>query len=78
MIKYFGVFYSKDNTIHLFPGDTQEECLDKLDYLINSDPRVKERCLATTVVKRDMDNFKEGFIFGNPKSLNVMNRKENR
>lgn len=75
MTKYYGVFYSKDKTIHLFPGDTKEECLDRLDYLVNSDPRVAERALATTVIKRDMDNFKEGFIFGNPKSLNVVKEK---
>lgn len=71
MTKYFAVIYCKDNTIHLWPGDTQEDCLEKLKTLAE-DPRVRDRMKSTTVIKRDMDNFKDGLIFGNPKSLNVV------
>lgn len=71
MIKYFAVIYSKDGTIHLWPGDSQEECLNTLRD-IRDNPIWGDRLASTTVIKRDMSNFKEGLIFGNPKSLNVM------
>lgn len=72
MVKYFGVVYCRDGTIHLTkPQDTQQECLDKLRSWIK-DPKCYERVESTTVIKREMDNFKGGFIFGNPKSLNVV------
>lgn len=70
-IKYFAVVYCYDNTIHLWPGDSQEECLNKLKELYKNDD-IRERMKATTVIKRDMSNFKEGMIFGNPKSLNIV------
>lgn len=73
MFKYYGVVYLLDGTIHLWPGKTQKECLDELKKIRDSKwgPRIK----ATTVIKRNMDNFKDDLIFGNPKSLNVMERK---
>jgi len=73
--KYFGVIYLKDNklgmTYHLFQKDTQEECLLLLKELAQTS-EYAPRMIATTVIKRDMDNFKENMIFGNPKSLNVV------
>lgn len=78
MIKYFGVVYCKDGTIHLTPlQDTQQDCLDTLRFWLE-DPRCYERVEATTVIKREMDNFKNGKIFGNPKSLDVMQDKPKR
>ncbi len=71
MIKYFAVVYCTDGTIHLEPKDTQKECLEKLKKM-SEDPRVRKRMACTTVIKREMNNFKEGRIFGNPKSLNVI------
>ena len=71
MTKYFAVIYCKDGTIHLCPGDSQEECLNKLKK-VSGYNKVKERMSATTVIKRDMSNFKEGRIFGCPKSLNIV------
>lgn len=73
--KYFGVIYLQDDklgmTYHLFQKDTQEECLLLLKELAQTS-EYASRMIATTVIKRDMDNFKEGLIFGNPKSLNVI------
>lgn len=71
MTQYYAVVYCKDGTIHLWPGEDQETCLFKLESL-KEDPRVSKRMQATTVIKRDLDNFKDGMIFGNPKSLNVV------
>lgn len=73
MFKYYGVVYLLDGTIHLWPGDNQKDCLDELIKIRDSEwgPRIK----ATTVIKRNMDNFKDDLIFGNPKSLNVMGGK---
>lgn len=73
MITYFAVVYSPDGTIHLWPGENQEQCLNKLKEVYADAP---DRVQATTVIKRDMDNFKDGMIFGNPKSLNVVGRKQ--
>lgn len=72
MDQYYGVVHLKDGTIHLWPGDSQEECLEILR-------RIKEtwgdRMKATTVIKRNLDNVKDGMIFGSPKSLDVMQEK---
>ena len=73
-IRYFAVVYCYDGTVHLAPGSTQEECLERLrDMKLN--PKTIERMEATTVIKRDMNNFKDDKIFGCPKSLNVMLEK---
>jgi hypothetical protein len=68
---YYAVFYSKDGTIHLWPGEDQPACLQKLRDMMEEDPRVKAACAATTVIKRDMSHFPDGRIFGKPKSLDV-------
>ena len=76
MTQYFGVTYLTDGTMQLWPGKDQQDCLRKLREVRDSKwgPRLK----ATTVIKRDMTNFKDGLIFGSPKSLNVVaERKKN-
>lgn len=70
MDKYYGVIYLEDGTIHLWPGDSQKECLEKLKEI--RDSKWGERMKCTTVIRRNMDNFKDDLIFGNPKSLNVI------
>ena len=70
-INYFAVVYCYDETIHLWKGDSQEECLEKLRKMMQT-PKIAERMKATTVIKRDMSNFVEDMIFGCPKSLNVV------
>lgn len=68
MVRYYGVVYSKDGTMHLTkPHETQEQCLEVLKELIES--KWADRVLRTTVIKRDVEN---DFIFGAPKSLNVV------
>lgn len=74
-IKYFAVIYCHDGTIHLAPGDTQAECLERLAHMTASS-KVLARMKATTVIKRDMSNFKDDMIFGNPKSLDVLQNKK--
>ena len=76
-IRYFAVVYCKPeykNAMHLLPGDSKEDCLEKLRKL-RDDPKINKRILATTVIKRDMSNFKDNLIFGCPKSLDVMQEK---
>ena len=61
--KYFLVLYCHDGTIHLWPGDTKADCLEKLaDALEN--PKVSRLFDDATVIKRDMSNFPDGLIFG--------------
>ena len=67
---HYAVFYSKDGTIHLWPGKTKEECAEKL-YAMMKDKRVHDRCLRTTVIHRAGDGE---FVFGSPESLNVLGR----
>ncbi len=76
-VKYFAVVYCYDGTIHLWKGDTQQKCLDILRRM-REDPDVGCRMESTTVIKRNMSNFKEGKIFGCPKSLDVMQEKPKR
>ena len=73
--KYFAVFYSTDGTIHLWPGDNQEVCLEKLKDM-SIEEGIIDRLKATTVIKRDMSKFKDGMIFGCPKSLNIATSKK--
>lgn len=73
-IKYFAVVYCFDGTIHLWKGNTQEQCLNILRKM-KKDPDVACRMESTTVIKRDMSNFKDNKIFGCPKSLDVMRGK---
>lgn len=74
MQQYFAVVYCHDGTMHLWPGESKEDCMNKLIEM-KENSKIKARMKATTIIKRDMTNFTEGFIFGNPKSLNVMESK---
>lgn len=75
MVKYFGVVYLKNGAVYITkPRDTQQECLDKMKSWVE-EPACREEVAATTVIKREMDNFKDGKIFGTPKSLDVMQCK---
>ena len=72
--KYYPVVYLTDGTIHLMgPHNTQEECLNLLKKIYET--KWKGRMLRTTVIKRDVSNLKDGFLFGCPKSLNVCRTK---
>ncbi len=76
-IKYFAVVYCTKKygySIHLLPGKDKEDCLNNLRKM-KENPKTRERMLATTVIKRNMVNFKDGFIFGCPKSLDVLRSK---
>lgn len=73
MEQYFAVVYCHDGTMHLWPGESKEDCFRKLKEM-KDNSKICSRMKATTIIKRDMSNFKEGFIFGNPKSLDVMSK----
>lgn len=74
MEQYFAVVYCNDGTMHLWPGESKEDCFTKLKKMKES-PKIYSRMKATTIIKRNMDNFEDGFIFGSPKSLNIMGEK---
>ena len=61
--KYYLVIYCKDKTIHLWPGDSKQDCLEKLADMM-TDQKVMGRYENSTIIKRDMSNFKDGLIFG--------------
>lgn len=62
-LQYFLVIYCKDKTIHLWPGDSKQDCLMKLADMLTT-PNVIKRYESSTIIKRDMSNFKDGLIFG--------------
>lgn len=73
-IQYFAVVYctaAYKNSIHLLPCKDKEDALKKLREM-KDDPKVNKRIKATTIIKRDMSNFKDGLLFGCPKVFNVM------
>lgn len=61
--KYYLVIYCKDKTIHLWPGDSKQNCLEKLAGMLKM-PDIIRRYENSTIIKRDMSNFKDGLIFG--------------
>lgn len=61
--KYYLVIYCKDKTIHLWPSDSKQDCLEKLADMLVTESVVK-RYGSSTIIKRDMSNFKDGLIFG--------------
>lgn len=78
--QYFGVVYQTDdykNAILLLPRQTKEQCLEVLRKC-RDNPEMQGRIRATTVIKRNMANFKNGLIFGYAKSLDVMQEKPKR
>ena len=75
--QYFAVVYHTPeykNAIALLPRASKEECFKALREL-RDDPKTHDRILATTIIKRNMANFKDNMIFGCPKSLDVMQEK---
>jgi len=79
MDKYYTVVYLSDGTIHMWPGDTQDECLATAARVRDKNsPTLKDGSfiVATTVIKRDLDSFKTvkdvPMIFGSPKTLDAM------
>lgn len=71
MKQYYAVVYCKDGTIHLWPGKSKEDCMEKLTDMKHTEG-VSERMESTTVINRDLENCKDGYIFGHPKCLDVM------
>lgn len=61
--KYFLVIYCKDGTIHLWPGSSKQDCLEELAGMLAQE-EVQKRYDCSTIIKRDMSNFKDGLIFG--------------
>ncbi len=74
MDQYYAVVYCKDGTIHLLPADSKEEAVDRLKQFKESE-KISERMEHTTIMKRNMDNFKDGLIFGCPKCFDVAGGK---
>lgn len=75
--QYFAVVYHTGeykNAIALLPRESKEKCLDALREL-RDDPKTHDRIRATTIIKRNMANFKDDLIFGYAKSLDVMQEK---
>lgn len=62
-VQYYLVIYCKDKTIHLWPGGSKQDCLEKLADMLAAES-VMERYESSTIIKRDMSNFKDGLIFG--------------
>jgi len=73
--QYFVVLYRKNKVIELKPYDSKEKCLEILNKLQNN-KELFALVEATTIIKRDMSNFKEGYIFGCPKTYNVCKSKK--
>lgn len=72
--QYYAVFYSTDGTIHLWAGDSKEDCEEKLFEMLKT-KKIHDRCKRTTIICRDAKAVgEEGYIFGSPKSLNILER----
>ena len=68
MSQYYLVVYCKDGTMHLWPGKDYDACYNKLKKMMNNDktsPKIK----ASTIIKRDTSNYREGFMFGKKEIL---------
>lgn len=61
--QYYLVIYCNDGTIHLWPAVDKEECLQKLEDMLTYE-KVKKVYKDATIIKRDMSNYKDGYIFG--------------
>lgn len=69
---YYGVFYDKDGTIHLWPNEDKEQCETKL-YEMLKDERIYIRCDRTTIIKRELSGDNQ-YVFGCPNSLNIKDK----
>lgn len=67
---HYLVIYSKDGTIHLWPGHSREECINKAAEMYNK-PKVRALIKATTIITRNQPGE---FMFGHPKSLDIMQK----
>ena len=73
---YYAVFYSIDGTIHLWPGNSVEECEKKLIHVLQS-RKCYLKCKRTTIMSRDAKGVGEdGFVFGCPESRNMLPKFE--
>ena len=61
--KYYLVIYCKEKPIQRGPGQSKQDCLEKLAAMLTT-PDVVRRYENSTIIKRDMSNFKDGLIFG--------------
>ena len=69
---YWAVTYEKNGCISLRPcGETKESALEFLEDFLSSDPRLLEACEATAVIKRDMGQVTDGWLFGRCKANDV-------
>lgn len=59
-MKFYLVVYLKDGTIHLWPGDTKEECVETKSKLSKS--KWKSRIKTFRFIKRNLNNCKDGYI----------------
>ena len=70
---YWAVTYEKNGCISLRPcGETKESALEFLEDFLSSDPRLLEACEATTVIKRDMSQITDKWLFGKSKANDVV------
>lgn len=76
-IGYFAVIYCVSGEIDISPMQkSQEDALEFLKRTYWKHPEWTTKTKATTVIKRDMANIKEGFLFGHPRSLDLMQSKD--
>ena len=70
---YWAVTYEKNGCISLRPcGEIKESALEFLEDFLSSDPRLLEACEATTVIKRDMSQVTDKWLFGRCKANDVV------
>lgn len=73
---WYAVFYHKNGTITMWPGETKEEARAALEEAL-SDERVFFRCLRTTIVSRTVKPSADDgrpYPFGRPAAHNVLPR----
>lgn len=59
-MKFYLVVYLKDGTIHLWPGNSKEECLETKSKLLKS--KWKSKIKTFRFIKRNLNNCKDGYI----------------
>jgi len=70
---YYAVFYDKDGSVHMWPNESKERCLEVL-YETLKCKRNHDRCARTTVITREVPNDFDYYVFGKPESLNVLKK----
>lgn len=75
--KYFAVAYLHNGETYISkPFDTKEEAEEFIKTKLRESAKSFDRTKATTIISRDMSNVKDGFLFGHPKSLDLMQDKK--